>query len=369
MVDAATQRLNMVESQVLTSDVNDRRILRAMRELPRELFVPAPMAELAYMDEPVPLTPPGPGRRWLLAPRAAGQAVAARRIDEEDCVLDVGCGTGYSSAVLAGMARRWSRSRATSGWRSEARTNLAGARPRQRRGGRRRVDGGWPRQGAVRRHYHAKAPIAARARDAVRSAEGRRAARRHRAVRMGLGKATIWRRLGRSVDSWTALRCCHARAPRVRACGGVRVSNHLPEERTLPKHLQLVPGIRGHFRRVGLLACGGVPRVGVGLQQRHTKRFPPTVHWHYTNQHRVPRLIVDLRFVRWARGKPAWVWLGEVMRTAIQKLCQRKWVRHLGSSSASRLDRPHAARRAAGVIARRPRAGPRGRRCRRRRSP
>ena len=36
MVDAATQRMNMVESQVLTSDVTDRRILRAMRELPRE---------------------------------------------------------------------------------------------------------------------------------------------------------------------------------------------------------------------------------------------------------------------------------------------------------------------------------------------
>ena len=59
MVDAATQRTNMVESQVLTSDVTDKRILRAMRELPRERFVPAPMAALAYMDEAVPLSPPG----------------------------------------------------------------------------------------------------------------------------------------------------------------------------------------------------------------------------------------------------------------------------------------------------------------------
>ena len=40
MVDAATQRLNMVDSQVLTSDVTDRRILQAMRKLPRERFVP-----------------------------------------------------------------------------------------------------------------------------------------------------------------------------------------------------------------------------------------------------------------------------------------------------------------------------------------
>ena len=42
MVDAATQRLNMVESQVLTSDVTDRRILRAMRELPRSASSPPP---------------------------------------------------------------------------------------------------------------------------------------------------------------------------------------------------------------------------------------------------------------------------------------------------------------------------------------
>ena len=62
MVDVATQRLNMVESQVLTSDVTDRRILRAMRELPRERFVPGPMAALASNRLPtvptfVPTTP------------------------------------------------------------------------------------------------------------------------------------------------------------------------------------------------------------------------------------------------------------------------------------------------------------------------
>ncbi len=44
MIDAARQRTNMVESQILTSDVTDRRILRAMGELPRERFVPADYA-------------------------------------------------------------------------------------------------------------------------------------------------------------------------------------------------------------------------------------------------------------------------------------------------------------------------------------
>ena len=42
MIDAAQQRTNMVESQILTSDVTDKRILRAMGELPRERFVPPP---------------------------------------------------------------------------------------------------------------------------------------------------------------------------------------------------------------------------------------------------------------------------------------------------------------------------------------
>jgi protein-L-isoaspartate(D-aspartate) O-methyltransferase len=65
MTDAARQRTNMVESQILTSDVTDRRILQAMGTLPRERFVPAAWASLAYIDEGVPLAAPG---RVLLAP-------------------------------------------------------------------------------------------------------------------------------------------------------------------------------------------------------------------------------------------------------------------------------------------------------------
>ena len=105
MVDAATQRLNMVDSQVLTSDVTDRRILQAMRKLPRERFVPGPMSELAYIDEAVPVTPPGPDRRWLLSPRIGAKLLQLADIGADDIVLDIGAATGYSSAILAGMAR------------------------------------------------------------------------------------------------------------------------------------------------------------------------------------------------------------------------------------------------------------------------
>ncbi|MEO8421846.1 MAG: protein-L-isoaspartate O-methyltransferase [Hyphomicrobium sp.] len=202
MVDAATQRLNMVESQVLTSDVTDRRILRAMRELPRELYVPAPMAALAYMDEPVPLTPPGPGRRWLLAPRLQAKLLQLASIDEGDCVLDVGCASGYSSAVLAGMAKTVVALESDVRLAEQARTNLAV----------RGLDNVEVVVGELTSGWATKAPF-----DAI-IIEG--------AVPLvpemlfdqlkdggclvaivcqdGLGKATIWRRLGRSVDSWTA---------------------------------------------------------------------------------------------------------------------------------------------------------------------
>jgi protein-L-isoaspartate(D-aspartate) O-methyltransferase len=105
MVDAALQRLNMVDSQVLPSDVTDHRILRAMRELPREKFVPPALSPLAYMDEAVPVSPAGSARRWLLAPRVAAKLLQLADVGEHDHVLDIGCATGYSAALLSRLAR------------------------------------------------------------------------------------------------------------------------------------------------------------------------------------------------------------------------------------------------------------------------
>lgn len=125
MVDAATQRLNMVDSQVLPSDVTDRRILQAMRELPRERFVPQTMAGLAYIDEALPLTPPGPERRWLLAPRLTAKLLQLADISDGDRVLHVGCGTGYGTAILARMAGSLIAIESDEALADEARTNLA----------------------------------------------------------------------------------------------------------------------------------------------------------------------------------------------------------------------------------------------------
>lgn len=111
MTDSKAQRLNMVESQVRPSDVTDRRILRAMLELPREAFVPASLASIAYMDVDAPVQDAAPGagqgaRRYLLAPRVLAKMLQAAGIEPDMAVLDVGCATGYSTAVVAALARR-----------------------------------------------------------------------------------------------------------------------------------------------------------------------------------------------------------------------------------------------------------------------
>ena len=105
MIDAAIQRKNMVESQVRPSDVTDRRIVRAMLEIPREAFVPAELSSLAYRDDEFRFPAfPGAAARTMLAPRIFAKLVQLAGIEAADRVLDVGSGTGYSAAVLAKLA-------------------------------------------------------------------------------------------------------------------------------------------------------------------------------------------------------------------------------------------------------------------------
>jgi protein-L-isoaspartate(D-aspartate) O-methyltransferase len=101
MTDFSQQRKNMVESQVRPSDVTDRRITTAMSDLPRERFVPKELAQLAYMDEALPVAP----GRGLMAPRDFARLVQLAAIEDTDKVLVVGAGRGYSAAVLSRLSR------------------------------------------------------------------------------------------------------------------------------------------------------------------------------------------------------------------------------------------------------------------------
>ncbi len=98
-------RLNLVESQVRPNDVTDARIIRAMGQLPRETFVPQAWRQTAYMDESIPLTDnDADAGRYLIPAMVFAKLVQLASVEDNDLVLDVGCGYGYSSAVLAQLA-------------------------------------------------------------------------------------------------------------------------------------------------------------------------------------------------------------------------------------------------------------------------
>ena len=107
MTDFATARRMMVDGQLRPNDVTDPRILGAMLETPRERFLPQAKASMAYLDLDISLLdgPDGRPRRRMLKPMLVGKMIQIAGIRESDSVLDVGGGTGYSSAVIAQLAR------------------------------------------------------------------------------------------------------------------------------------------------------------------------------------------------------------------------------------------------------------------------
>ncbi|MGH6678286.1 MAG: protein-L-isoaspartate O-methyltransferase family protein [Bradyrhizobium sp.] len=99
-------RQNMVDGQVRTVDVTDRRILDAMLALPREDFVPVQKRPLAYLDLDLDVGEPNPARRFLIKPQVTAKMLQAANIDAGDNVLIVGCATGYCAAIAAMMAAK-----------------------------------------------------------------------------------------------------------------------------------------------------------------------------------------------------------------------------------------------------------------------
>jgi protein-L-isoaspartate(D-aspartate) O-methyltransferase len=100
MTDFAAARTAMVDTQVRPSDVTRLPIIQAMLAVPREDFVPAALRPVAYFGEHVPL---GPGR-VVLDPRVFAKLLDALDPGPGERVLDVGCGLGYSAAVIAGLS-------------------------------------------------------------------------------------------------------------------------------------------------------------------------------------------------------------------------------------------------------------------------
>jgi protein-L-isoaspartate(D-aspartate) O-methyltransferase len=106
MIDFGRLRQSMVDSQIRTNEVTDLRLLAAMLELPRERFVPASRVDLAYLDDDLPVRDASAGNpaRYLIEPMVLARLIQALELGGHERVLDIGCTTGYSTAVLARLA-------------------------------------------------------------------------------------------------------------------------------------------------------------------------------------------------------------------------------------------------------------------------
>ncbi|HUQ52870.1 MAG TPA: protein-L-isoaspartate(D-aspartate) O-methyltransferase, partial [Gammaproteobacteria bacterium] len=100
-LDQGQQRERMVERQLARRGIRDPGVMRAMRKVPRELFVPADLAEFAYDDTPLPIA----ANQTISQPYIVALMVDALALEPSDKALEIGTGSGYAAAVLAELAR------------------------------------------------------------------------------------------------------------------------------------------------------------------------------------------------------------------------------------------------------------------------
>ncbi|HVS63576.1 MAG TPA: protein-L-isoaspartate(D-aspartate) O-methyltransferase [Thermoanaerobaculia bacterium] len=100
--DFATQRERMVETQIVARNISQPELLRAMRTVPRHLFVPEEQRASAYADQPLQI---GHGQT-ISQPYVVALMTALLDLDGSEKVLEIGTGSGYHSAVLSRVARR-----------------------------------------------------------------------------------------------------------------------------------------------------------------------------------------------------------------------------------------------------------------------
>ena len=95
------RRLEMVERQIASRGVTDRRVLDAMRKVPRERFVPPELISQAYDDSPLPI---GLGQT-ISQPYIVAYMTELLRLAPHHRVLEIGTGSGYQAAILSSLAK------------------------------------------------------------------------------------------------------------------------------------------------------------------------------------------------------------------------------------------------------------------------
>jgi len=103
--DFSELRVKMVDGQVRTTDVTSAPLLEAMLTVPREVFVGDRQRDLAYIDEDIRIGDGAGSARYLMEASPLAKLMQLAEINATDSALDVGCGTGYASAILSRLAR------------------------------------------------------------------------------------------------------------------------------------------------------------------------------------------------------------------------------------------------------------------------
>ena len=98
--DLTSARELMVERQIVRRGISDRFVLDAMREVPREAFVPDRLREFAYEDSPLPIE----AGQTISQPYIVAAMIEAAAVRPGDVVLEIGAGSGYAAAVLSRIA-------------------------------------------------------------------------------------------------------------------------------------------------------------------------------------------------------------------------------------------------------------------------
>ncbi|MCL2102963.1 MAG: protein-L-isoaspartate(D-aspartate) O-methyltransferase [Syntrophorhabdaceae bacterium] len=101
MVMEETFRRAMVDEQIRRRGVRDKRLLAAMEEIPRHLFIPADFRHRAYADEPVSI---GEGQT-ISQPFIVAEMTAALELTGQEKVLEIGTGSGYQTAILSKLSK------------------------------------------------------------------------------------------------------------------------------------------------------------------------------------------------------------------------------------------------------------------------
>lgn len=102
MTDFAAARRMMVDGQLRTFDITDQAVLAAMLAVPRERFIPATSAGIAYLDTELGVG--SGGKRRLLTPMVFGRLLQVAEISPDSHILDVGSANGYSAAVISRLS-------------------------------------------------------------------------------------------------------------------------------------------------------------------------------------------------------------------------------------------------------------------------